>query len=276
MQQEPEPLLDLLSDDNAGGEYYITDLVGLGVEHDLGVNAVNAGPRPELLGVNSPAELVVAEEALRASIVHSHLDAGVLVRFPSQAVIGPRVRLEPGCEVCGPCELLGTTEIAAGASAGPHVWIKDSVVGPGSEIRPFSHLEKARVEADCQIGPYARLRPLAVVQDTARVGNFVEMKKAVLRRGAKAGHLTYLGDAEVGENANIGAGTITCNYDGVNKHKTTIGENAFIGSNTALVAPVTVGAGALVGAGSVITKEVKPETLALTRSKQRSLPKARK
>ncbi|WP_461209649.1 bifunctional UDP-N-acetylglucosamine diphosphorylase/glucosamine-1-phosphate N-acetyltransferase GlmU [Desulfocurvus sp. DL9XJH121] len=271
-----EPLLALLTNDNAGGEYYITDLMGLAVERGLTVHAHNAGARPELLGVNSPAELVAAEETLRARIVAAHLAAGALVRQPAQAVIGPRAALAPGCEVLGPCEILGATDIARGAVVGPQVWIKDSQVGEGSEIRPFSHLEEARVEAGCQVGPYARLRPGALVQDGARVGNFVEMKKAVLRPGAKANHLTYLGDAEVGEGANIGAGTITCNYDGVNKHKTTIGARAFIGSNTALVAPVTVGEGALVGAGSVITKDVEPGTLALTRAKQKSLPKPRK
>lgn len=271
-----EPLLGLLSDDNASGEFYITDLIGLGVERGLRVHALNAGSDSALLGVNSPAELARAEETLRAALVAGHLDDGVMVRQPSQAVIGPRVRLEPGCEVCGPCHLLGATEVAAGAVVGPHVFALDAQIGPGSVVKPFSHLEDAVVEADCQVGPYARLRPGALVQDGARVGNFVEMKKAVLRPGAKAGHLSYLGDAEVGEGANIGAGTITCNYDGVNKHKTTIGARAFIGSNTALVAPVTVGEGALVGAGSVITKDVEPETLALTRSKQKSMPIRRK
>lgn len=273
---EVEPLLDLLSNDNAGGEYYITDLIGIGVANGLRVHALNAGRAMELLGVNSPAELAEAEESLRATIVARHLDSGVMVRMPSQCLIGPYVELEPGCEILGPCHLLGESKVGAGATVGPHVYALDASVGAGTEIRPFSHLEDAVVEADCQIGPYARLRPGALVQDCARVGNFVEMKKAVLRPGAKANHLTYLGDAEVGAGANIGAGTITCNYDGVNKHKTTIGEKAFIGSNTALVAPVTVGDRALVGAGSVITKDVEPETLALTRSKQKSMPIRRK
>ncbi|BBD09656.1 bifunctional UDP-N-acetylglucosamine diphosphorylase/glucosamine-1-phosphate N-acetyltransferase GlmU [Desulfovibrio ferrophilus] len=267
-----KPLLELLSDDNASGEFYITDLIALGVERGLKVRAVRGGQDLSLLGVNSPAELVAAEDLLRQRIVNAHLNNGVIIRQPAQAIIGPKVILEPGCELAGPCELIGDCSVAAGASIGPNVWIKDSHIGTGSIIKPFSHLEEARVDRDCQIGPYARLRPQAVVEDQARVGNFVEMKKAILHQGAKASHLTYLGDAEVGAGANIGAGTITCNYDGVNKHRTVIGEKAFIGSNTALVAPVTIGKGAVVGAGSVITKNVEPETLAITRSKQKSLP----
>jgi len=271
-----EPLLERLTDDNANGEFYITDLVSLGVAQGLKVLAIRGGRDETLLGVNSPAELVAAEERLRADIVAGHLAAGVLVRQPAQAVIGPRVILEPGCEVAGPCEILGLSHLSRGAVAGPNVFLKNAQVGENSLIKPFSHLEDAVVQADCQIGPYARLRPGALVEDEARVGNFVEMKKAVLHKGAKASHLTYLGDAEVGAGANIGAGTITCNYDGVNKHKTVIGERAFIGSNTALVAPVSVGEGALVGAGSVITKDVEPGMLALTRSKQKSLPRSKK
>ncbi|MBU1003829.1 MAG: bifunctional UDP-N-acetylglucosamine diphosphorylase/glucosamine-1-phosphate N-acetyltransferase GlmU [Proteobacteria bacterium] len=270
------PLLGQLSNDNASGELYITDLVSLGIAHGLKVLALRSGRDLSLLGVNSPAELVAAEDLLRQGIVNRHLDSGVLIRQASQAVIGPRVELQPGCELAGPCELLGETKVACGAVIGPHVWIKDSRIGEGSSIKPFSHLEGARVARDCQIGPYARLRPLAVVEDEARVGNFVEMKKATLHKGAKAGHLSYLGDAEIGAGANIGAGTITCNYDGVRKHRTIIGENAFIGSNTALVAPVTVGDGALIGAGSVITKDVAPNTLAITRSKQKNLPRIKK
>ena len=152
-----------------------------------------------------------------------------------------------------------------------HTWIADSTVGAGAEIRSFSHLDGARVAADCQVGPYARLRPGAVMEETSRVGNFVEMKKAVLGKGAKANHLSYLGDAEIGAGTNIGAGTITCNYDGKNKFKTVLEENVFIGSNTALVAPVTVGKGALIGAGSVITKDVPEGHLAIARGKQKNL-----
>ena len=166
------------------------------------------------------------------------------------------------------CELYGHTHIASDVIIESHCVIRDSRVESGTVVHSFSHMDHAEVGPDCLVGPYARLRPGAVMERGAHMGNFVEMKKARLCEGAKANHLTYLGDAEVGARANIGAGTITCNYDGVNKYKTIIGEHAFIGSNTALVAPVTVGAEALVGAGSVITKDVPDGDLAVARGKQ--------
>lgn len=267
------PLLPRLDNSNASGEFYITDLVGLATRAGLPVLGVRAGADPQLLGVNSPAELARAEELLRARIVEGLLEAGVMVHQPGAAVVGPRAVLEPGCEISGPCEILGTTRVAAGASVGAQTWIRDSDIGPGALVRPFCHIEGAQVGPDCQIGPFARLRPQAVTEEGARVGNFVEMKKARLGPGAKAGHLSYLGDAQVGAGANIGAGTITCNYDGKNKHLTVIGQDAFIGSNTALVAPVRIGDRALVGAGSVITRDVGDDMLALERSRQRELPR---
>jgi bifunctional UDP-N-acetylglucosamine pyrophosphorylase/glucosamine-1-phosphate N-acetyltransferase len=267
------PLLPRQGNANASGEFYITDLVALAVQAGLPVLGVRGGADPQLLGVNSPAELARAEELLRASIVDGLLDAGVMVHQPGTAVVGPRAVLEPGCEISGPCEIHGATRIAAGASVGSHCWIRDAEIGPGALVRPFCHIEGASVGPDCQIGPFARLRPQAVTEQGARVGNFVEMKKARLGPGAKASHLTYLGDAQVGAGANIGAGTITCNYDGRSKHETVIGEGAFIGSNTALVAPVRIGDRALVGAGSVITRDVGDDMLALERSRQRELPR---
>jgi bifunctional UDP-N-acetylglucosamine pyrophosphorylase/glucosamine-1-phosphate N-acetyltransferase len=268
-----EPLLARLSRDNAGGEYYITDLVGLAVGQGLKVEAISAGSDPHLLGINSPAELARAEGLLRERLVRGLLDAGVTVHWPELVAVGPRARVAPGAELFGPCEVLGESRVAAGASVQSHCVLLDAVLDAGCTVRSFSHLEGAQVGPRCIVGPYARLRPGAVLEEGARVGNFVEMKKAVLRRGAKANHLTYLGDAEVGAGANVGAGTITCNYDGAHKHRTVIGEGAFIGSNTALVAPVTVGENALVGAGSVITKDVAPGCLALTRAPQRQMPR---
>lgn len=232
------------------------------------VLAVNRGGDEAYLGINSPRELVTAEEILRRRIVDEHLDAGVVVRAAESVRIGPEVRVAPGVELCGPLELYGRTSIAAGASLASHCVVTDAVIGENAVIHAFSHLEKARVDAGCQVGPYARLRPGAIMEEGSRVGNFVEMKKAVLGPGAKASHLTYLGDAEIGAGSNIGAGTITCNYDGVRKHKTVIGQRAFIGSNSALVAPVTIGADALVGAGSVITSDVPDGMLALGRGRQ--------
>ncbi|EHJ48725.1 UDP-N-acetylglucosamine pyrophosphorylase [Solidesulfovibrio carbinoliphilus subsp. oakridgensis] len=262
------PFLSQLTNDNKSGEYYITDLVGLAAGAGLSVLAVNRGPDPAYLGINSPRELVVAEEALRRRIVEAHQDAGVVIRAADGVRIGPDVVLAPGVELCGPLELYGATAIAAGATVCSHGVLVDAAIGENVTVHPFCHLEGARVAAGCQVGPYARLRPGAVLEAGARVGNFVEMKKSTLGPGAKAGHLTYLGDATVGAGANIGAGTITCNYDGVHKHKTVIGQRAFIGSNSALVAPVTIGEGALVGAGSVITSDVPDGALALGRGRQ--------
>ncbi len=268
-----EPLLGLLTNANKSGEFYITDLVALAVEQGLRVEGVECGDDPHLLGVNSPNELIRAENLLREKITSDWLEKGVLIHSPESVRIGPDVELAPGTELFGPCELYGETRTTASAQILSHTWIMDSLLEEDCVIRPFSHLENAQVGPGCIVGPFARLRPGALLEENARVGNFVEMKQAVLKAGAKASHLTYLGDAEVGPGANIGAGTITCNYDGKHKHTTTIGKGAFIGSNTALVAPVTVGDGALVGAGSVITRDVPPHTLAVARGKQKNLPR---
>jgi len=262
------PLLAGLGNDNKSGEYYITDLVGLAGAAGLSVLAVNRGDDPAYLGINSPRELVAAEEILRRRVVDAHMDAGVLVRAAESVRIGPMVTLAPGADLCGPLELYGRTSIGAGTKVASHCVLTNVALGANVAVQSFCHLEDARVDAGCQVGPYARLRPGAVMEEDARVGNFVEMKKATLGPGAKANHLTYLGDATVGAGANIGAGTITCNYDGVHKHQTRIGQKAFIGSNSALVAPVTIGDGALVGAGSVITFDVPAGALALGRGRQ--------
>ncbi len=271
-----EPLLGQLRNHNKSAEFYITDLVGLAVEQGLSVIAHNAGSDPAaitaLLGVNSPLELVQAEELLRERIVRAWQERGCCIRQAASVRIGPQVELTPGVQVTGPCELYGPCRVEEGARIESHCVLRRSHIGSGAVIKSFSHLEGAVVGALCQVGPYARLRPGARLEEDARVGNFVEMKQAVLGKGAKAGHLTYLGDAEIGAGSNIGAGTITCNYDGQRKHKTTIGEGAFIGSNSALVAPVTVGAGSLVGAGSVITEDVPPQSLAIARGRQMSRP----
>ncbi len=266
-----EPLLFELTSANKAGEFYITDLVGLAVEAGLRVHAARREGARELMGVNSPLELSQAEEHLRSGIVLKLLADGVLIHQPQGVVIGPRASVAPGAEIFGPCRIVGASVVERGARIGAFSQVLDSRVAAGAEVREHCHLERADVGPGAIAGPYARLRPGAVLQEGSRVGNFVEMKKATLGPGAKASHLTYLGDARVGAGANIGAGTITCNYDGVNKHVTDIGEGAFIGSNTALVAPVKVGRKALVGAGSVITKDVPDEALAIARGKQTNL-----
>ena len=257
-----------LTNKNKGGEFYITDLAGLVADAGGTVVAVNRGNDENLLGINTPAELVRAEETLRARIVETWLAKGVVVRQKASVRIGPWVMLAPGCEICGPCDILGSSAIWPGAVIAPHVWIKDSAIRNEAKVLAFSHLEGASLMPGAQAGPFARLRPGAVLEEGSRVGNFVELKKSTLGPNAKAGHLTYLGDAEIGAGVNVGAGTITCNYDGKKKFKTTIGKNAFIGSNTALVAPVNVGENALVAAGSVITEDVPDNALAIARGRQ--------
>lgn len=266
-----EAILFSLTSANRAGEFYITDLVGLGVEAGLDVHALPREDAGTLMGINSPAELAIAEENLREKIVARLLASGCLIHQPQGVVVGPHAEVEPGAELSGPCRILGTSCVARGARVGAFSQLLNSVLEPGAEVREFSHLESARLSSGSVAGPYARLRPGAVLMEDARVGNFVEMKKSVLGPGAKAGHLTYLGDTEVGARANIGAGTITCNYDGTNKHKTVIGAGAFIGSNTALVAPVRVGENALIGAGSVITKDVPDKALGIARARQSNL-----
>ncbi|BCS89346.1 bifunctional UDP-N-acetylglucosamine diphosphorylase/glucosamine-1-phosphate N-acetyltransferase GlmU [Pseudodesulfovibrio sediminis] len=262
------PLLSRLRNDNKSGEYYITDLVELAVEEGLSVDGVQCGNDISLMGINSPRELITAETALRRQVVDDLIDSGVLIHNPDTVIIGPRVKVEPGAEIFGHCEIYGDSFVATGARMGSYSYITDSTFATGCDVRQFNHIEGAEVGEGCWVGPYARLRPGAKLEKDARVGNFVEMKKATLGECAKAGHLTYLGDTIVGGGANIGAGTITCNYDGKNKFQTEIGEGAFIGSNTALVAPVTVGKNALVGAGSTITKDVPENQAGIARGKQ--------
>ncbi|WP_027721823.1 bifunctional UDP-N-acetylglucosamine diphosphorylase/glucosamine-1-phosphate N-acetyltransferase GlmU [Maridesulfovibrio zosterae] len=269
-------LLSKLTNENKSGEYYITDLVDLAVECGMHVTAVNCGNSIDLMGINNPFELAHAESELRERAAVKLLKSGVTLHNWESVVVGPGVVIEPGVEITGPCEIYGNSVIRRGAVLQSHVRIKDSNIAENALIKAYSHLEDAEVGVNCMVGPYGRLRPGAVLMEDSKVGNFVEMKKAVLGKGAKASHLTYLGDSEIGAGANIGAGTITCNYDGKNKHKTVIGEGAFIGSNSALVAPVIIGKGALIGAGSTITKNVKDGDLGVARGRQVNIPRTSK
>ncbi|MCB5945461.1 bifunctional UDP-N-acetylglucosamine diphosphorylase/glucosamine-1-phosphate N-acetyltransferase GlmU [Acidocella sp. KAb 2-4] len=239
-----------VGNDNAKGEYYLTDIVAIARGQGINVAALEA-PYAECMGVNSRAELAQAEAVFQTRARAAAMADGVGMQAPETVF------------------LAADTVLGEDVLIGPHVVFGPGVVVErGVEIKAFSHLEGCVVRAGAVIGPYARLRPGADVGEDAHVGNFVELKAATLGKGAKANHLTYIGDAEIGAGSNIGAGTITCNYDGKAKHKTIIGEKAFIGSNTALVAPVRVGAGALVGAGSVITKDVPDGALAVARGRQ--------
>jgi bifunctional UDP-N-acetylglucosamine pyrophosphorylase / glucosamine-1-phosphate N-acetyltransferase len=242
--------------ENAGGEYYLTDLVGLARQDGRRVIAVEA-PFEELRGINTRAELAEAEAVVQRRLRDAAMEAGVTLTDPGSVFL------------CADTVLGRDVTIGPNVVFGPGVRVADNV-----QIRAFSHLEGCTIGADCLVGPFARLRPGTVLQRAVHVGNFVELKAALLGEGAKANHLTYLGDATVGAGSNIGAGTITCNYDGYAKHQTRIGEFVFIGSNSALVAPVTIGDGALVAAGSVITNDVAPDALAVARGRQVDKPGA--
>jgi bifunctional UDP-N-acetylglucosamine pyrophosphorylase / glucosamine-1-phosphate N-acetyltransferase len=243
-----------LSNDNAQREYYLTDVPSFAKAERVACAVVEAD-EAEMMGVNSRAELAAAERAMQQRLRAAALDAGVGMVAPETVFLSHDTVLEADVQI------------------GPYVVFAPGVtVRSGAEIRAFSHLEGAEVGPRALVGPYARLRPGAKIEDDVHIGNFVEVKNARIEKGAKANHLTYIGDARVGAGANIGAGTITCNYDGFDKHFTDIGAGVFIGSNTSLVAPVTVKDGAYVGAGSVVTKGVAPDALAVTRADQKEIP----
>ncbi len=266
-------LLPKLGNANKSGEYYLTDLVALGCSQSMDVRGIECGHESALLGVNSPLELAAMEETLRRQVVNNLLASGVIVHAPDLLRAAPTAIIEPGAEITAPCEIYGGSVIKSGATIESHCVIRDSSLAENVLVRSYCHLENASVGAGAQVGPYARLRPGAQLCEDAHVGNFVELKKTRLGQGSKANHLTYLGDTDVGAGVNIGAGTITCNYDGKNKYRTSIGDGAFIGSNTSLVAPVEIGRKALVGAGSVITRNVPEDELGIARERQKNLPR---
>lgn len=265
-------VLRRLGTDNAKGEYYLTDAMGLAAADGRAVALVDLDDPDEALGVNDRRELAAACRALLARSATALMAAGVTILDPARTVIEPGVDVGADTVVHPGVALLGRTRIGSGCVVHQGAWIRDSTIAGGVEIRPYSVLDGAAVAAGCSVGPFARLRPGSVLLDGAHVGNFVEMKKARLGAGAKAGHLAYLGDATIGDGANIGAGVVTCNYDGVAKHPTEIGDGAFVGSDTMLVAPVKVGRGATTGAGSVITHDVPDDALAVGRARQRNIP----
>jgi len=247
-------LLDRVGNDNAKGEYYLTDIVALARKGGHATRAVFAD-EAAVMGVNSQAELAEAERLFQQVQRETFLAAGVTMPAPHTV------------------HFAWDTAVEGGVLIEPNVVFGPGVsIASGARIRAFSHLEGATVASGAEVGPYARLRPGAALGENAKVGNFVEVKNVTMHAGAKANHLAYLGDGEVGAKANIGAGVIFCNYDGFFKHRTTVGEGAFIGSNSALVAPVTIGAGAMVGSGSVITADVAPGDLALGRAPQTHKP----
>lgn len=268
---DPEKLveaLDEIKNDNAQGEYYLPDVLRIFKEKGYSVVPVEALDFSSVMGVNNRYELSIAERVLRDRIIKKLSLSGVTFHNPDSVYIEPEVTVGRDTEICGPVYLRGETKIGENCYVGPFSDIKDSKIGNGVTVESHCWIRGALLKDASSVGPFAKLRPGTVLDEEAKIGTFVETKKAHLERGAKANHLTYLGDCRVGENTNIGAGTITCNYDGFNKWFTDIGKNVFVGSNTLFVAPVKIGDGSITAAGSVITKDVPENTLAIARAKQ--------
>jgi bifunctional UDP-N-acetylglucosamine pyrophosphorylase/glucosamine-1-phosphate N-acetyltransferase len=261
--------LSTLTPKNAQGEYYLTDLVERAAAE--GGAAVVTAPFEDIAGVNDRVELAAVGRVLQRRINAAHMRAGVTFEDPDSTWVDGRAELGPDVELGPQVSLRGRCRVGRGVRVGQGSVVTDTVLGEGTEVKPYSVFEEAVVGARCTIGPFARLRPGTVLDEGVHLGNFVETKKARIGRGSKANHLAYLGDAEIGSGVNVGAGTITCNYDGVHKHVTKMGDGVFIGSDTQLVAPVTVGAGAYVGAGTTVTADVPPGALAVSRTPQRNI-----
>ena len=263
--------LRALRSSNAQGEYYLTDVIAMAVKDGVPIRTTQADDEFETVGVNSRDQLATLERVHQLNIANQLMDAGVSLADPAR--IDVRGTLECGTDVfidVG-CVFEGTVTLAAGTKIGPYCVVRNSAIGKGVAIHAYSHLDGAKVGNQSVIGPYARLRPGADLANDVHIGNFVEVKNSKIAANSKANHLAYVGDAVVGSRVNIGAGTITCNYDGVNKHQTIIEDDVFIGSDTQLVAPVRVGRGATLGAGTTLTKDAPPNQLTVSRAKQVSL-----
>ncbi len=257
--------------DNAQGELYLTDIVAMAARERTPAVAIVA-PHEEVAGVNDKRELATVAAVLRRRILDRHMIEGVTIVDPASTFVDASVRLAPDVELGPSVRLAGRTIVGAGTRIGQGCVLTDSIVGENVELKAYSVLEEAVVGARSIIGPFARLRPGTELAEEVHIGNFVETKKTKVGRGSKANHLAYLGDATIGAKCNVGAGTITCNYDGVHKYATVLGDGVFIGSDTQLVAPVTVGDGAYVGAGTTVTQDVPAGALAISRAPQVNKP----
>ena len=270
-QAKLENWLSRLSNKNAQGEYYLTDIVALAAADGQAIATCQADREEEILGVNDRLQLADLERRYQRRLAEDLMREGVTLLDPHRFDVRGQLKAGRDVTIDINCLFEGEVELGDGVSIGPNCLLKDCTIGANSRVLANSVIENARTGQATQIGPFARLRPQADIADGAHIGNFVEIKKATIGPGTKVSHLTYIGDARIGGNVNIGAGTITCNYDGVNKHLTQIGEGAFIGSNTALVAPVNIGAGATIGAGSVIGRDAPADKLTLTRAPQKTI-----
>jgi bifunctional UDP-N-acetylglucosamine pyrophosphorylase/glucosamine-1-phosphate N-acetyltransferase len=262
--------LGQLKTDNVQGEYYLPDVVAAMTTEGVGLRTLEADP-VSVMGVNSHDQLAAVDAELRRRIVTRWMQAGVWMQDPGRVYLDANVELAAGARLYPGVHLEGRTTVGAGATIGPDVFIADTSIGDNARVW-YAVLRQCQIGEGAEVGPYASLRPGTVLRPGARVGTFVEMKNTTVGEGAKVLHLSYMGDATIGEGANIGAGSITCNYDGESKHPTVIGERAFIGSDTMLVAPITIGHDAYTGAGSVITRDVEPGALAVERSQQKDIP----
>ena len=264
-------LLALVDNKNAAGEYYLTDVIKIGYEKNVKIKPISIDPN-EVVGANTKAELEQLETIYRDMKAKDLLEMGITLSDVSRVDVRGEVSAGKDCSIDINAILEGRVTLGNNVSIGPNVLLKNVEIGDNSKIEAFSHIVSTSIGSNCNIGPYARLREGTTIKNDARVGNFVETKKTTLGQGSKASHLAYLGDADIGEETNIGAGTITCNYDGKNKNSTKVGKKSFIGTNSSLVAPIEIGDNAYVGAGSVITKNVEDDALAIARGKQVNKP----
>jgi len=263
--------LSQLSNHNAQGEYYLTDIIALAVKDKVVIESTQPSHAWETLGVNSKVQLAELERIHQLNLAHQLLEQGVTLTDPSRIDIRGELHCARDVSIDIGCVFEGQVHIGQGVSIGAYCVIKNSRIADNANIKPFTHIDEASVGSDSQIGPYARLRPGTTLGPDVHVGNFVEIKNSEFGAHSKANHLAYVGDTTVGSRVNIGAGTITCNYDGANKHRTIIEDDAFIGSDTQLVAPVTVGKGATIGAGTTLTKDAPPDSLTVSRARQTSI-----
>jgi len=260
-----------LDNNNAQREFYLTDIVRMAVAEGVPVVASTAADEAEALGVNNPAQLAELERLLQRRQAAALMEAGVRLADPARFDLRGVLTAGEDVEIDVNCVFEGKVHLGNGARIGANCVIRDAQIGAGAVIHPFTHIEGATVGAGALVGPYARLRPGAELGEEVHIGNFVEVKNATLAKGAKANHLAYLGDATVGERVNYGAGSITANYDGANKHRTVIGDDVHVGSNCVLIAPVTIGAGGTIGGGSTISRDTPAQQLTVARAKQMSL-----
>ena len=256
-----------LKPQNAQGEYYLTDAIALLASKGKPLHAVKCSNPEEIMGPNDRKALAKTESVMRAMILDRLMDDGVSIIDPATTYVDPRVKVGQDTTIYPSTILLGKTEISSNCHIGPFTQIADSIIGEGCQVH-FSTLSNASLGKEVEIGPYTHLRPGTIAADFSKIGGFVEVKNSQIGEGSKVPHLSYIGDSQIGSDVNIGAGTITCNFDGVNKWKTTIGNGAFVGSNTNLVAPVSIGDKALIGAGSTITKDVPAHSVAIARAQQ--------